>query len=144
MAQLHFKEFPYKRNLFDLDTRDIEGSKFKDWQQKADYFVRVNIIVQVDTTNVSTQEKMVAPNITFISTNQAIINIFQTHKFRGVSLKDFNAQYATFEVGLEKQVHDLLYRLNGARNRSGLMGEWFINYGLNERHVEVSKSWPTD
>lgn len=140
LAKLHFKEFPYHRNLFDLDKRDVEGPKFEGWAEKADYFVRVNIILQVDSTQVSPQENSAAPNITFLSVNQAIVNIFKTFKLRGISFEKFNAKWSQIEHGLELAAHELLYRLNNARHSSGLQGEWFINYGLNERHVEVSKS----
>ena len=140
MAELHFKEYPYKRNLFNIEVSEIKGNKFKDWQKKADYSIRTTIILQIDTTNVSTFEKQVAPNITFISTNQAIVNIYNYHALRGLSYDEFNSQYAKYEFGIEKQVHELLYNLNAARQRAGLMGQWFINYGLNERHVEVSRS----
>ncbi|HUV72590.1 MAG TPA: hypothetical protein VMW25_06305 [Clostridia bacterium] len=140
MAELHFKEFPYKRNLFNIDPENIKGDKRKDWQEKSNYSVRTTIIIQIDTTNVSTQEREVAPNLTFISTNQAIVNVYNYHTFKNLSFSEFNAAYAKYEFGLEKQVHELIYKLNSARHRAGLMGEWFINYGLNERHVEVSRS----
>ena len=136
-AQLHFKEYPYHRNLFYLDVREIEGEKFKDWQGKANYRARVTAILQVNSTQVSEKEYSVAPNITFLSVNQAIINIYQTWHVEGVSFADYQRLWAEFETGLEKYIYELMYKLNSARHSAALPGEWFINYALNEKHIEV-------
>jgi len=138
-ATLHFKAYPYHRNLFALDVREIEGDKFKDWQKKANYSARVTVILQVDTTRVSDKEKMIAPNITFISDNTAIINIYQNWHTENVSFEEYKEQWASFEVGLEKYSHELMYKLNSARHQTALPGEWYINYGLNEKHIEVKE-----
>ncbi len=138
-ATLHFEEYPYHRNLFALDKGDIEGEKFAKWQENASYSARVNIILQIDTTNVSDKERLVAPNITFLAVNQAIVNIYQTWHVENVSFAEYKNQWAAFEVSLEKYAYELLYKLNNARNEAGLTGEWYINYGLNEKHIEVKK-----
>lgn len=138
-ATLHFQEFPYQRNLFALDAREIEGEKFSGWQKEADYSARVTVIVQIDTTNVSAEEYSVSPNLVFLSTNQAIVNVYQTWHAENISFDEYKTRWAAFEISLEKYVHELVYKLNAARHKTGLLGEWFINYGLNEKHIEVGK-----
>lgn len=139
LATLHFKEFPYNRNLFSLDVREIEGEKFKGWQENASYSARVNVILQIDTTNVSQKEYAVAPNITFLSVNQAIVNIYQTWHKEEISFDEFKEKWAAYEMALEKYCYELVYKLNSARMAAGrqFIGEWYINYGLNEKHIEV-------
>lgn len=138
-ATLHFKSYPIHRNLFALDIREIEGDKFKGWQENANYSARVNVILQIDTTNVSDKEKMISPNITFLSVNQAIVNIYQTWHVENISFPDYKTKWANFEISLEKLAFELIYKLNSARHRQALPGEWFINYSLNEKHIEVRR-----
>lgn len=140
MATLHFEAYPLQRNLFSLDAREIEGDKFPNWQENADYFARATVILQVDTTNVSDKEYTIAPNITFLSVNQAIINIYQVWTARDVSFEEYQGRWAEFETSLEKYCYELIYKLNSARHQEALPGEWYINYGLNEKHIEVSKT----
>lgn len=136
MASLHFDEYPLSRDLFNITDGDVDG-KFDGWEKKADYTARVAVIIQIDTTNVSAAEQQIAPNITFISTNQAIINIYKVWNKPSTSFVQFQEYYALQEASLERYVNELISRLNTARHNVGLYGDWFINYSLNERHIEV-------
>jgi len=138
MAELHFNEFPYGRNLFGVQPDEVKD-KFEGWEKKANYHVRQTVILQVDTTNVSQREYSIAPNINFLAVNQAIINIFKSYSLNEVSFSEFQEYYGMQEAALEKYSQDLVSRLNSARFDSGLTGEWYVNYGLNERHISVSK-----
>lgn len=117
-----------------MQPEDVKG-KFPDWETRASYIVRVTIILQVDATNVSSEEYSVAPNLTAIGSNQAIVNIYQNWSFTG-SFEEFRNWYAMQEATLQHYAEDLLLRLNAARQRAGFPGNWYINYGLNERHIE--------
>ena len=110
--------------------------KFSGWKENASYFVRVTVVIQVDTTNISSEEYSAAPNITFLSVNQAIVNIYRAWSYKG-DFNGFNEWYAMQEAALQHYTEDLAMRLNSARQRAGLPGGWYINYGLDERHIEV-------
>lgn len=139
MASLHFNEHPLTRDLFNVSEKEIEG-KFKGWKENADYTVRVTVVLQVDTTNVSAEEQQIAPNITFIATNQAIINIYKVWQQWYVSFSEFQQYYAIREAALERYIKELLARLNTSRHNQGLYGEWYINYSLDERHIGVREA----
>lgn len=136
MAQLHFEKTPYQRNLFGIPPGEVQGNKFKNWEDNARYSVTMTLILQIETTQVSEAEYNVSPNITFLSDNTAIVNIYKNFSFEG-SFAEFNAWYASQESSLKSYVDDLVNRLNAARAGTGLEGLWYINYGLGERHVEV-------
>lgn len=138
MAELHFDNSPYQRSLFGVPPDEVEG-RFRGWKRNARYLVRVTVIVQIDTTNVSDMEYGIAPNITFLSINQALVNVYQTWHFTG-SFEEFNDWYAEQEANLQFYAEDLAARLNSARRQSGLPGDWYINYGLDERHIQVEKT----
>ena len=138
MPELHFEKTPYQRNLFGIPEEEVTG-KFHKWQERARYEVTLTVIIQVDTTNVSDAEYGIAPNITFLSTNQAIVNIYKTYSFEG-SFQEFNNWYAQQEASLQLYINDLVDRLNTARAGAGLPGSWYINYGLDDREIEVSKA----
>jgi len=135
MATMHFDKTPYQRDLFGVPEEEIKN-KFKGWEKNARYDVSMTVIVQIDTTNVSEAEYSVAPNITFLSSNQAIVNIYKTFSFTG-SLTEFQDWYAKQETSLQYYVEDLLNRLNSARRQSGLTGSWYINYSLDDRTIIV-------
>lgn len=139
MVMLHVDKYPLHRDLFNVPEEEIEGEKFKDWQTKANYFIRVTIVMQLDSTNVSTKEKEIAPNLTFITVNQAIINIYRTYNINNVSFEKFQNEYARRELALERYVEGLILKLNSARNSAGMPGSWYINYSLNERHIELGR-----
>lgn len=138
MASLHFTEHPLTRDLFNVSEKEIEG-KFAGWREAADYSVRVTVVLQIDTTNVSNEEKVIAPNMTFIATNQAIINIYKVWNKPNMSFTEFQQYYAIREAALERYVKELLARLNTSRHNQGLYSEWYINYALDERHVSVKE-----
>ncbi len=135
MAIMHFDKTPYQRDLFGIPEEEIDG-KFSGWKKAARYTATMTVIIQVDTTNVSDLEYSVAPNITFLSTNQAIVNIYKTYSFTG-SFKEFQEWYSKQESSLQYYVQDLLTRLNAARKQAGLTGSWYINYSLADRKLEV-------
>jgi len=139
MVTIHFKGDPFRRDLFNIPDEMIKGKHFKGWRDKADYAVTLQAVLQIDTTRVTDCEKRVSPNMIFLTSNQAIVNIFKSIVFRNKSKKDFNAEEAKVEIVFEKEVHNLLDRLNACRKREKVVGEWFINYSLNDRKVEVSK-----
>jgi len=140
LATLHFEAYPLHRNLFALDAREIEGEKFPNWQQNANYSARVNVILQLDSYNVSDAERGLA-QIILIQETFAQVNIYQTWHAEGISFEESQAQWAEFEISLEKYALELVYKLNNARSKTMLpslyTGQWYINYGLNEKHIEV-------
>lgn len=136
MATLHVNKYPLHRDLFGISVEEVEG-KFDGWQQRAIYTVQVTIVLQIDTTNVSPGEKQIAPNITFLATNRAIINIYRIWTTQPMSFSEFQNYYAQREMALERYVENLLSRLNTVRARAKLIGSWYINYGLNDRKIEV-------
>lgn len=138
MAVMHFNKTPYQRDLFGISTDEVRG-KFDGWQARARYTVRITVIVQIDTTNVSSGEYAVAPNITFISVNQAIINIFKVWSFTG-SFSEFNNWYAKQEASLQHYIEELVANLNQARSKANRFGQWYINYALNERYIDVTET----
>jgi len=139
MAVLHFEENALNERFNAIEEEDISG-KFHNWKKEADYFVELAIILQLDQTNVSEKEMQLAPNITFLSVNQAIINIYRTFSAKRLSFKEFETEYLQYERSVEIEVKRLRNNLNTARSESGLMGEWYINYSLNDRRIEISKS----
>jgi len=138
MATMHFDKTPYQRDLFGVPEEEIDG-QFSGWKKSARYTVTMTVIIQIDTTNVSSEEYSVAPNITFLSSNQAIVNIYKTFSFTG-SLTEFQEWYAQQESSLQFYVDDLLSRLNSTRAQSGHTGSWYINYSLDDRKIEVHKT----
>ena len=136
MANLHFNEYPLNRDLFNVSEEKVEN-RFTGWKKSGNYTISIAVILQVDTTNVSSAEKQIAPNIIALSVNQAIINIYKIWHKSSVSFSEFQEYYALQEAALERYINELLGRLNTARHNSGLYGDWFINYSLNERHIEV-------
>ena len=136
---MHFAAYPYQQDISNVKEEELQGEKFKDWEKNANYFVRETIILQIDTTNVSPGEKQIAPNITFISNNQAIINIYKTWGYRGISFSEFKDYAAKRDAALQRYVQELTERLNAARAESGRYGNWYVNYGLNDRKIEISK-----
>lgn len=143
MAILHFKEYPFHRDLFALDVREVEGDKFSDWQKNANYAARVNVILQVDSYNISKSEYAVDAGIITIAGTYSFLNIYQTWHVENVSFEKFQTLWANFEVSLEQEVYRKLYQLNNARKQAGLptfyTGEWYINYSNNEKHIEVRR-----
>jgi len=135
MVAIHFEKTPYQKDLFGVPEEEIEN-KFKGWEKNALYHVTMQVVVQIDTTNVSDSEFSVAPNITFLSSNQAIVNIYKKYSFTG-SLQEFQEWYGAQETGLEYYVNDLVSRLNSARVQAGLTGGWYINYSLDNRTITV-------
>lgn len=138
MAELHYNDYPLNRDLFGVQPEEIKG-RFKGWKENARYSIFVTVVLQIDTTNVSSEEYTVAPNLTFITTNQAIVNLYQTWSFTG-SFEEFNTWYAQKEAALEKYTTDLLNRINAARQRAGLPGQWYVNYNLNDRDIEIHEA----
>lgn len=137
MATLHIDKFPYQRDLFNVPETELKfHSLFVGWKENARYAVTVTVILQINTTNVSPAEYSIAPNLTFLSSNQAIINVRKTYSFTG-SYDAFQAWYAQTENSLQLYVERLIESLNSARAQAGLTGQWFINYSLDERHIEV-------
>lgn len=141
MATLHFREYPYQRNLFAINVREIEGEKFKNWQANANYNARVTIILQLDSSGVSANEYQVAPSINIIAKTYAILNIYQTWHVESVSFESYQKQWGEFEISLERQINEIIYKLNAARRQAGRIytGDWYINYSLNEKHIEVHR-----
>ena len=137
MATIHFEKTPYQRDLFGVPEEEIKG-KFSGWEKNARYDVALTVVIQIDTTNVSDLEYNVAPNITFISSHQALINIYKQYSFTG-SLQEFQTWFAAQENSLQYYVDDLLTRLNSARSQAGLTGGWYINYSLDDRVITVYK-----
>ncbi len=135
MTTIHFEKTPYQRDLFGVPEEEISG-KFSGWEKQARYTVNLTVIVQIDTTNVSDAEYNVAPNITFISSHQALINIYKSFSFTG-SLKEFQEWFAIQEASLEQYITDLVTRLNSARAQAGMTGGWYINYSLDDRQITV-------
>lgn len=138
MAVLHFTEYPYQNEITRVNAAEVKG-RFKGWKKKADYFVRATVVLQVDTTNVSDYEYGVAPNLVFLASNQAIVNIYKTWHARGVSFEEFNRKYSAWEASLERYSEHLTSKLNNARKRATLPGSWYVNPALNDRQVEVGK-----
>ena len=134
---MHFAEYPLSRDLFNVSEEEIQGEKFKDWKENANYSVNAQIVIQIDTTNVTPEEYAIAPNITMITTNQALINIYRTWHRRNVSFEEFQTYYAQREAMLNNYVESLISRLNTARRTKKKYGEWYINYSLNDRQVRV-------
>lgn len=139
VAVLHVNKYPLHRDLLNVNEEEIEGTKFKGWRKKANYTVETQVVLQVDTTNVSADEYQIAPNISFLSTNQAIVNIYKLWQANGISFPAFQQQYAEREMALERYVSKLASDLNTARAQAGLPGQWYINYSLNNRKIEVRK-----
>jgi len=139
MATLHVDKYPLHRDLFNISEDDIEGEKFEGWKESAVYDVSATVVLQVDTTNVSSQEYSIAPNISFLSTNQAIVNIYRHWREGPMPFQTFQSEYAQREMALERYVDQLASKLNNARMQAGLPGSWYINYSLNERKIEVHK-----
>ena len=139
MVTEHYQTDPFRRGLFNIDDSEIKGTHFEGWKEKANYSITLQIVLQIDTTNVTDCEKRIAPNITFITTNQAIVNIYKTAVLRGKSKEEFNAEEARLETALQKEVYSLQDNLNACRKQAKLVGEWFVNYSLNDRKIEVSK-----
>lgn len=137
MATMHFDKTPYQRDLFGVPDEEIKG-RFSGWQKQAHYSIAITVILQIDTTNVSGAEYSVSPSITFLATNQAIVNIYKTFSFTG-SQAEFQDWYAKQETSLEYYTTGLVNRLNSARGTTGLPGSWYINYSLNSRTIEVHK-----
>ena len=135
MATIHFEKTPYQRDLFGVPEEEIKN-KFSGWEKNARYDVNLTVIIQIDTTNVSDAEYNVAPNITFISSHQALINIYKHYSFTG-SLQEFQTWIATQESSLQYYIDDLLTRLNSARSQTGLTGSWYVNYSLDDRVISV-------
>lgn len=138
MATMHFEKNPYQRDLFGIPEEEI-NNKFPGWQEKAHYSITTTVIIQIDTTNVSQAEYNIAPNITFITTNTAIVNIYRTHSFTG-SFPEFQAFYSSQEQSLQLEIEKLVNDLNTARAGAGKTGSWYVNYGLNDRIIKVSKA----
>lgn len=134
-ATLHFEKTPYQKDLFGVPEEEIKG-KFSGWEKNARYDVALTVIVQIDTTNVSDAEYSVAPNITFVSSHQALINIYKTYSFTG-SWQEFQTWISTQEASLQQYINDLLNRLNTARGQAGLTGSWYINFSLDDRVITV-------
>ncbi len=139
MATQHFNRKPFGRAFFNIAPEEVKD-KFSGWAKNANYNVRVQIVLQIDTTNVSPQEIAAAPKIQTISTNQAILQVFRLVNYKSVSFEEFNNKYASWEAALEKYVQQLLATLNSTRAKVGLPGQWYINYGLNDREISVSKA----
>ena len=135
MTTMHFEKTPYQRDLFGVPEEEIDG-KFSGYEKQARYSVNLTVIIQIDTTNVSDAEYSVAPNITFISSHQALINIYKTFSFTG-SLPEFQSWFAIQEASLEQYINDLITRLNTARAQAGMTGSWYINYSLDDRKITV-------
>ena len=135
MTTVHFEKTPYQRDLFGVPEEEVKG-KFSGYEKQAKYVVRFNVIIQINTTNVSPAEYAVAPNITFISSHQAIINIYETHSFTG-SWEEFQTWISFQENSMEQNIMDLVSRLNTARHGAGLPSSWYINYGLDDRDITV-------
>ena len=138
MVMMHFDKTPYQRDLFGVPENEIQG-QFKGWEKNARYTVEFTVVVQIDTTNVSDAEYNVSPNIVFMSTNQALVNIYQTHSFTG-SLAEFREWCANQEASLQFYVDNLVDRLNTARGSAGLSGGWYINHGLDSRVINVHEA----
>jgi hypothetical protein len=136
MATLHFDCYPSINN--DITEEEVKG-RFNGWRHAANYSVSTTIILQIDTTNVTPKEYAIAPNITYLQTNQAIINIYKQWSVNNVSFSEFQNYYSEKETSLVAYVEDLLNRLNSARHEQNMYGEWFINYSLDERHISISK-----
>jgi len=136
---MHFDEYPLSRDLFNIDEEQVEGEKFKDWKECANYSVTATIVIQVDGTNVTPKEKAIAPNMTAVINNKAFVNIYKIWHRRNVSFNEFQAYYALREASLDNYVESLVSRLNTARHEGGKFGEWYINYSLNDRHIRVRK-----
>ena len=138
MIIFHFTEYPLARDLWNVNEGDVEN-KFAGWERKADYTVTSQIVLQIDTTNITPPEYQIAPNLTFITTNQALINIYKTWHKAGVSFSEFREYYSEREMALERYASDLIMRLNNARHEEGGYGDWYVNYALNDRHITVRK-----
>lgn len=136
MVVLHFERSPLQ--AANIEESEVTG-KFKGWQHNANYSVSTTVIVQIDTTNVTPKEYSIAPNITYFQTNQAIINIYKQWNVRYLSFSTFQSYYEQREIELLNYIENLINRLNTARREQNKYGEWFINYSLNERHINVSK-----
>lgn len=141
MATMHFKQYPFHRRLFVLEKRDIEGERFSNWEDNANYSTRITIILQLDNTNVSAEEKALEPEIYIVTGFFARLNVNPVFHEENVSFEEFQSKWAKFEMSLEKTILEKVYRLNAARKKAkGLhLGEWYINYGLNEKHIEVRR-----
>ena len=138
MVTIHAAKTPYQRDLFGISEAEVRN-KFENWQEHAHYTIELTILLQIDTTNVSAGEYSVAPNITFLSVNQAIINIYKSIHFDG-SFQEFQSWYASYESSLQSYINHLLTDLNSCRSTAGLSGNWYINYGLDDRKIYVSKA----
>lgn len=138
MATLHFEGNPYRRDLFNISEEEVQG-QFPGWQKNARYNVDVTVVLAVDTTNVSPGEYRIAPNITFLATNRAIIHVYKSWEYVG-SFPNFQNYYAKMEMTLNRYIDDLANRLNAARRQSGGIGSWYIDYSLNDRKIEVHKA----
>lgn len=136
MAVLHFEQTPYRQNLFGVSEEEIQG-KFDGWEKNARYIVRLAVVLQVDSYNVSDNEHSVSPDI-IRAGNISLVNIYKTFEFEG-SFEEFNAWYAQQEYSIQYYVNDLANNLNNARQRAGLNGNWYINYSWDDREVEVHK-----
>lgn len=134
---MHFESNPFQRDLFGVQPEEVHG-RFSGWQENARYTIAVTVVLQIQTTNVSDAEYNIAPQIAFLSTNQAIINIYKTWRFTG-SFKEFQDWYAQQEASLEYYVKDLSTRLNSARAGAGKTGSWYVAYSLNDRDINVSE-----
>jgi len=136
---MHFDEYPLSRDLVNVSEDEIDGHKFRNWKENADYTVTVTVVIQVDGTNITPAEYAIAPNITAISNNQALINIYKIWHRRGISFTEFQEYYALRERSLNNYIENLTSRLNTARHEHKKYGEWYINYSLNDRHVSIRK-----
>ena len=134
---MHFDEYPLSRDMVNIPEEQVEGHKFKNWQENANYTVQTTVIIQCDTTNVTAAEHNIAPEIYAISTNQSLINIYRVWHRNGVSFSEFQSYYTQRETALNSYVDGLVSRLNAARRAGGKYGDWYVNYSLNERHVAV-------
>lgn len=144
MATLHFKEYPYRRDLFALSAKEIEGEKFPNWEANANYSARTTVILQVDSYNLTSQEIAIAQakgTLTIVDKTYSMLNVQNNWHAENVNFEEAQKQWANFELNLEREMYDLLHRLNVARKQSKLptlfTGEWYINYGFNEKHIEV-------
>lgn len=137
---MHFNEYPLSRDLFNVDEDEVKGNKFKNWKENANYTVRTTVVIQIDTTNVTPAEYAIAPNLTMITTNQALINIFRLWHRNGISFSEFQTYYALREAALDRYVETLVNRLNTARQTQKKFGEWYINYALNDREIIVHET----
>jgi len=140
MLQIHFDDNPYEQSSWNLEEKDIEGTKFKGWKEDASYRIETTVVLQINTTHVSAEEYKIAPNLSFLSTNQALINIYKTWHRNNVSFNEFRSYYMLREASLDNYVQDLANRLNAARDQHGFNERWFINYSLNSRNVKVYKN----